>query len=520
MYKGKSIAVLVLLLSLSFSILYAEEHLPSVHPVCGDTLSVTYAGYESVLVKRAEWEALVRRVERLEVDALSSATPVEEPQREDTVKKPIPEDTPKHKGNKPVKERRITFWMGGYGEATMMRAFYSDNYLRYSRPENYKDDSFGQFDLPHVVLAFGCDFGKGWSMGTEIEFEHGGMEGAVEIEQEEAGEYETEIERGGEVAIEQFWLQKSFNPYANLRAGMIIVPVGGTNAHHEPNQFFGVFRPEGDNTILPCTWHEVGLSFFGRYKWWWYEVQFLPGLDSDRFGRQNWVKYGAGSPYEFKLATCYAAAMRHDFYPAQGLRLSLSGYCGTSFHNTLSNTSAEKYDNVHGLVSIGAFDFKYDDHNLILRGGFTYGHLGDAQIITQYNMQMRKDSPSKQQTVASDAYSFGVEAGYDFFSLNRRLHDTAQKFYLFARYDIYDSQFLVAGQRNAGYAWCGRQRFAAGFNYFPLPEIIVKGEFSYGLLNKAQDASGTAFRKYNDEPALSLGIAYCGFFFNTKNNNK
>lgn len=93
MYKGKSVAVLVLLLFLSFSILYAEEHLPSVQPVCGDTLSVTYAGDESVLVKRAEWEALLRRVERLEVDALSGATPVEEPQREDTVKKPIPEAT-------------------------------------------------------------------------------------------------------------------------------------------------------------------------------------------------------------------------------------------------------------------------------------------------------------------------------------------------------------------------------------------------------------------------------------------
>ncbi|MCM1034893.1 MAG: hypothetical protein NC038_00085 [Paludibacter sp.] len=462
-----------------------------------------------MVVNRADWEALLQRIERLEVDATSGATPKEEPLPEDTVKKDKPKDT------KNKKERKTRFWIGGYGEATMMRAFYSDNYLRYSKPENYKNDSYGQFDLPHVVLAFGCDFGKGWSMGTEIEFEHGGMEGAVEIEEEEAGEYETEIERGGEVAIEQFWIQKSFNEYANLRAGMIIVPVGPTNAHHEPNRFFGVFRPEGDNAILPCTWHEVGLSFFGRYKFWRYEIQFLPGLDSDRFGRTNWVKYGAGSPYEFKLATCYAAAMRYDFYAAPGLRLSLSGYCGTSFDNTLSNTSADKYKDVHGLVSIGSADFKYDAHNLILRGGFTYGHLNDARTITEYNMQMRKDSPSKRQLVASDAYSFGVEAGYDFFALNNKLVEKKQKFYVFARYDLYDSQFKVDGDRNAGYAWCGRQRFAAGFNYYPLPEIIVKGEFSYGILNKVSDGAGTFSKKYNDEPAISLGIAYCGIFFDT-----
>jgi hypothetical protein len=41
-----------------------------------------------------------------------------------------------------------------------------------------------------VVIFLGYDFGKGWSMSSEIEFEHGGTESAVEIETEEAGEYE------------------------------------------------------------------------------------------------------------------------------------------------------------------------------------------------------------------------------------------------------------------------------------------------------------------------------------------
>lgn len=148
--------------------------------------------------------------------------------------------------------------VGGYGEVAMSRNFYSDNYLRYSEPQSYgKSCSHGRFDLPHVVIYLGYDFGSGWSMNSEIEFEHGGPEAAVEIETEEAGEYETEVERGGEVALEQFYLQKEFMPQLRLRAGMQVVPVGATNAHHEPNQFFGVYRPEGENTIMPCTWHEV-----------------------------------------------------------------------------------------------------------------------------------------------------------------------------------------------------------------------------------------------------------------------
>jgi len=74
------------------------------------------------------------------------------------------------------------FIVGGYGEAVMSRMFYSDNYKRYTNADLYKDDDgFGQFDLPHVVIYMGYDFGHGWTMGTEIEFEHGGAETAVEI---------------------------------------------------------------------------------------------------------------------------------------------------------------------------------------------------------------------------------------------------------------------------------------------------------------------------------------------------
>ena len=100
--------------------------------------------------------------------------------------------------------------VGGYGEAVFTRNFYSDRYLRYTDPESARGESHGRFDIPHFVVYLGYDFGKGWSMSSEIEFEHGGTESAVEIETEEAGEYEKEIERGGEVALEQFWIQKTF----------------------------------------------------------------------------------------------------------------------------------------------------------------------------------------------------------------------------------------------------------------------------------------------------------------------
>lgn len=399
-----------------------------------------------------------------------------------------------------VKKSRLTF--GGYGEAVYTRNFYSDNYLRYTDAEKYKDaKSHGRFDLPHVVFYVGYDFGKGWSMGTEIEFEHGGTESAVEVEEEEAGEYETEVERGGEVVLEQFWIQKSFRRALNIKLGHIIVPVGGTNQHHMPTEFFGVYRPEGENTIMPCTWHETGVSIWGCAGDWRYEAMFLPGLDSDRFGRQGWIHDGSGSPYEFKIANSYAGAFRIDNYSVPGLRLAVSAYIGNSFANTLSVNENTKYKDVKGTVAIGAFDFDYNAHNWIVRGNFDYGHLSDSQLITQYNMSMRKDSPSSKQAVASDAIAVGVEAGYDLFSRIDALKQKKQRLYLFGRYDCYDSMYKTE-KGITDYDWCGRHRIVAGINYYPLKDLVIKGEYSIGLLKS----------NYNNEPAFSLGVAYAGFF--------
>ncbi len=387
--------------------------------------------------------------------------------------------------------------IGGYGEATYSYNFYSDAWNRYKNPANFKGDSHSRVDLPHVVIYLGYDFGHGWSMGSEIEFEHGGVEAAVEMEDDEGGEYESEIERGGEVALEQFWLQKSFCREFNIRAGHIVVPVGGTNSSHEPNQFFGVFRPEGDATIIPSTWHQTGISLWGQTRSWKYQLLLIPGLDSDRFGRDNWVGSASGSPYEFKIANSIAGAARVDWTGVKGLRLGLSGYAGNTFSNTLAQPS-EQWSDVKGTLAIGAFDFRYQGYNILVRGGVIYGHLSDADRITAFNKKMRADSPSPKTNVASEAISVGIEAGYNIFG---PLKVQRQQLYVFGRYDYYDTMMSTTGGV-LKYDWCGRSRIAAGINYFPIRQIILKAEYSIGLMRKG----------YNNEPAISLGIAYAGFF--------
>ena len=392
--------------------------------------------------------------------------------------------------------------VGGYGEANFTRNFFSDHVSRYSQPEAHKDDpSHGRFDIPHAVIYLGYDFGKGWSFGTEIEFEHGWAGIAYEKEDEEGGEWEQETEKGGEVELEQFWLQKSFAPWANIRVGHIVVPVGLNNAHHEPLSYFTVYRPEGENTIMPSTWHQTGVSFWGRYKDFRYEAQFLAGLNADQFTNVGWIHKGHKSPMEFDVANKYGAALRIDNYSVPGLRIGLSGYYGHSIGNTYPNDANGAGATYKGKVAVGSVDFTYDAHNWIVRGQADYGYLGDAAELKYMYNRLNSKSPFKHSAfVSSNAYAIGIEAGYNIFSQIQPLRQKGERLYLFGRYEAYNP--YASKTNGVSYDYTEVKRMVVGVNYHPIRQIVIKGEYSKRFLKSL----------YNDEPSVSIGVAYEGFF--------
>ena len=392
--------------------------------------------------------------------------------------------------------------VGGYGEANFTRNYYSDHVSRYSQPEEHKNDpSHGRLDIPHAVIYLGYDFGKGWSFGTEIEFEHGGAGIAYEKEDEEGGEWEQETEKGGEVELEQFWLQKSFAPWANIRVGHIVVPVGLNNAHHEPLSYFTVYRPEGENTIMPSTWHQTGVSFWGRAGKFRYEAQFLGGLNADQFTNVGWIHKGHKSPMEFDVANKYAAALRIDNYSIPGLRIGLSGYYGHSIGNTYPNDANGTGATYQGKVAIGAIDFTYNAHNWIVRGQADYGYLGNASELKYMYNRLNSKSPFKHSAfVSGNAYAMGIEAGYDIFSQIQSMRQQGERLYLFGRYEAYNP--YASDTKGVSYDYTAVKRMAVGLNYHPIRQIVIKAEYSQRFLKS----------KYNNEPSVNIGVAYEGFF--------
>lgn len=395
------------------------------------------------------------------------------------------------------------FTIGGYGEATYNYNFFSNNPYRYMYPDRYREQSGNaQFDLPHVVVMLGKEFGKGWSMGTEIEFEHGGVEASIEVEGDEAIEVEHEIERGGEVFLEQFWIQKSFSKGVNLRTGMIIVPVGLTNTRHEPDKFFTVFRQEGETTILPSTWHQIGASLWGRIGNWRYEAQLLPGLNYRLFSNSGWISGASASPYEYTVGNKLAAAVRIDNYSISNLRLGMSGYAGgvnnDAFPTSVSS-SGKVTKGVDGTVFVVTADYEYKGKHIVSRGNADYGYLDNAAAIGTSNKNSDNStfSPYQHSFVGKNALAVGTETGIDLLSFKR---DSEERLFLFGRYEYYDSYIPSEGQTD--YPWSDCSRIAAGINYMPVSQIILKAEFSERILKST----------YNNEPSVRIGICYTGFF--------
>ena len=192
-------------------------------------------------------------------------------------------------------------------------------------------------------------------------------------------------------------------------------------------------------------------------------------------------------------------SLRIDNYSIPGLRLGLSGYYGHTAGNSYpAETNAVKKK---GALLIGSFDFTYNAYNWIVRGQADFGYLGDTDFInTNIYNRINKKSPYHHSTgVSSHAYAIGVEAGWDLFSQIEKLHNERQKLYIFGRYDNYNP---CSSSNMSQYDYCKVQRMAVGVNYMPMRQIAVKAEYSHRFLDS----------KYNNEPSVSVGVVYQGWF--------
>lgn len=395
------------------------------------------------------------------------------------------------------------FRFGGYGEILANFMDYGIN--RYYGGDNGNSKTNrNSISIPRFVLAFDYKFNSKWILGAEIEFEAGGVGTAYELENTENGEYETEIEKGGEVALEQFHITRLIHPTFNVRVGHLIVPVGLTNEHHEPINFFGTSRPEGETTLLPSTWHENGIEVFGTfgrgYTRFSYEALVVAGLNACGFSRDQWVAGGKQGIFETDNFTSPAYVGRLNYQGVPGLKIGASFYyCNNVGANS---DKLQSFSGVKSALKIYTADFQYKNKYVTARGNMIYGDLNNSEALDKYIINQSNKSPYSRLTpVAQNAVSYGGEVGVNLHSIFKD-NKKVPVIYPFVRYEYYNPQEDGEGRQVMDLrAKVGM--WTAGANWYALPNLVVKADYTTRRIGDG---------KYNSENEFSLAVAYVGWF--------
>ena len=414
------------------------------------------------------------------------------------------------------------FRIGGYGEMLANWKDYGLNRWNGTLAGNAKRHH-AEISIPRFIIAMDYKFSPKWILSSEIEFEAGGTGTEYEIEKgsgSENGEYETETETGGEVALEQFHITRLIIPEFNVRAGHMIVPVGLTNTHHEPINFFGTSRPEGETTMLPSTWHETGLEFFGNFgrglAKFDYEAMVIAGPNPNGFDKYNWIKKGKQNYFETDNFTSPAYVFRLNWTGVPGLRLGGAFYyCDNAGKNADKLITYKAYGQIP--VRIWSFDGQYVGKYLTARANIITGNLAHANDISAANRLYSSKSPyDRTPLVAKCALTYSAELGINLKSFFPNV-EHFPVIYPFAHYTYYNTQekgetgtLQIGSNTYTLDDRCQVSKWTVGLNWKPLPNLVVKADYNTRQIG-TRKIFGTG--KYNSENEWAVGVAYIGWFF-------
>ena len=276
----------------------------------------------------------------------------------------------------------------------------------------------GTLDVHRLVAFFGYNFNEKASFVSEVEFEH-----------------------VSEVYVEQAFLDYKIKDNLSVNAGLMLIPMGIQNLHHEPPTYNGVERTNVDKYIVPTTWREMGIGLSGRsiensLNYQFMVVNGFNGYDdggkfSGKSGLRGGRQKGAKSYITFPDFTG-----RVSYYGQPGLNLGFSAYVGESESKAydgldLANETAvaSADSTIIGIQMLGV-DARYQKGALQIIGQYILANLSNTE---QYNAIGGKDLGSKMT-------GYYAELGYNLLAN----FNTTNELIGFARYENYNTHAEVA----------------------------------------------------------------------------
>ncbi|HXO18768.1 MAG TPA: hypothetical protein VOA87_02460 [Thermoanaerobaculia bacterium] len=328
--------------------------------------------------------------------------------------------------------------LGGYGEL-LYQGFAGRDEA--GRPANRTDE----IDLLRAVVYLGYKFDDRFLFNSEIEFEHTGA---------------SDAHAEGDAGIEFAYVDYLARPAVNVRAGLVLLPMGFLNELHEPPTFLGSRRPDVEQLILPTTWRSPGFGLFGGTGSLSYRTYFVNGLDASRFSGDGGIS-GSNEVLAAKAkANDFAWVGRLDYVGTPGLLAGGSLYTGRSGQGL--RTAAGRRLGVPTTLAEAHAEWKW--RGLRLRALGVRGTLGDTADLNAALGLSGGAAVGKEQR---GAY---LEAGYDLFAA---FPHGEQSLVPFLRWEGLDTQVRVA----PGFARdpANDQRILTlGLSYKPIDPLVVK----------------------------------------------
>ena len=301
---------------------------------------------------------------------------------------------------------------------------------------------------------------------------------------------ELEFEHGTEeIALETALVDVQFHTTFNLRAGVLLSPLGKFNIAHDSPRYDLIDRPLVSTQIIPATLSEVGLGIFGAlfptlYDRVSYELYLVNGLGDGVVG-------GVGDGTRIPMGKSESAFEEdNNGSPAFTGRLSMNprfgGEIGLSFHSGFYNSykfEGEQIDDKRRLT-IFALDGEYRWRRLKFRGEAALAKIDVPESLNELFADQQKGL-------------YG-EVGYTL--LRRTLFNFQDAtLTLVSRYDyidLNDGLFSATGQ-NIGDSV---HRLTAGLSFRPTPETSIR-------LSYARNWQRDVFNNLAHSMNIQFGVA-------------
>jgi len=320
--------------------------------------------------------------------------------------------------------------IGGYGE------------LHYNNLEKPDGEEFKQLDFHRFVLFFSYDFSDSIRFHSEVELEH-----AI------AGEFEN----GGNIELEQAYIEFDLTENMETKAGVILIPVGIINETHEPTTFYGVERNPIETRIIPTTWWEGGAALTGRFggSGVSYDLAITSGLDGGtdvRVGRQKVARATAND---------FAYTGRLKYTGLRGLELAgTAQYQGDMTQSSDPTVNDATMLSAHLIYNISRFQVR--------------------ALYANWDINVTSDATARDQA-KSKQDGYYLEGSWKFVS----------SVGVFARYNVWDT---------GGVGDTEKTQTDVGINYWPHEGVVIKFDYQ----KQDNGAANTAI----EQDGFNIGIGY------------